>query len=221
MCGRKTLTKGKLEIIEELSVDEWEEEFEPSYNIAPTQFSPVLRKVSSHRVISPMRWGLVPAWAKDLSLAGRMINARAETILEKPSFRNLVNRKRCIVITDGYYEWKKTGNIKTPYYIHHPEGALLQMAGLWDQWLTPENTALFTYTVITTHPRPDIARIHNRMPAILPPDHAERWLSSQKLVRKDLQRLLSSHNSVELEAYPVSPLVNSPANDSPHCIKPA
>ena len=122
MCGRKTLTKDAQAIIEELLVDEWEQkdEYNPSYNIAPTQYSPILI-YNNNRKIEHMRWGLVPSWAKDKAIGAKMINARGETLLEKPSFKNLVSSNRCIVITDGYFEWQNIGTTKTPHYFHNPE----------------------------------------------------------------------------------------------------
>ncbi|SVC96196.1 uncharacterized protein METZ01_LOCUS349050, partial [marine metagenome] len=147
MCGRKTLTKGKIEIMEELFVDEWEDDFdwEPSYNIAPTQISPILLN-DGKRKVKPMYWGLVPSWAKDKTISAKMINARSETLGEKPSFQSLIYQKRCIVISDGYFEWKREGSKKIPYYIRDPDGKLLPMAGLWDEWIDKQEKRWLTYT---------------------------------------------------------------------------
>ena len=219
MCGRKTLTEDMQSIIEELAIQEWEDpdNYLPNYNIAPTQTSPILIDAGIRRV-KPMRWGLIPSWSKDMSFGARMINARAETIQEKPSFRNLLPNGRCIVITDGYYEWRKTGTGKQPYYIHHPEGRLLPMAGLWDRWINENGKSVFSYTVITTTPRPDLAFIHDRMPVILGCDNIDTWLQTKANPVENMLSLLRPFDR-GLETYPVSRLVNSPANNSPDCIQ--
>ena len=178
MCGRKTLTKGKIEIIEELFVDEWEDDFdwEPSYNIAPKQISPILLN-DGKRKVKPMYWGLVPSWAKDKTISAKMINARSETLGEKPSFQSLIYQKRCIVISDGYFEWKREGSKKIPYYIRDPDGKLLPMAGLWDECDDKQEKKWLTYTVITTDPSNQINQIHNRMPVILDKLEMDLWIN--------------------------------------------
>ena len=220
MCGRITLTRDMLSIIEELAIEEWEDpdRYFPSYNIAPTQLSPVMVQPGK-RVVKLMRWGLIPFWAKDESIGSKMINARSETLLEKPSYKNLVPRKRCVVITDGYYEWKKEGGRKIPYYIHHREGKLIPLAGLWDKWRSPEGKTIFSYTVVTTEPMDSIAHIHNRMPVILSHEHLDIWTNTTVHPHKDALQLLKPYPGT-LEAYPVSTFVNSPRNNSPVCIEP-
>jgi len=206
-------------IIEELAIEEWEDpdNYFPSYNIAPTQTSPILL-FSGKRLIRPMRWGLIPYWAGDISIGSRLINARAETLMEKPSFRNLVPKNRCVVVADGYYEWKKEGRKRTPYYIRHPAGELLPMAGLWDRWRSPDGNTFFSYTVITTPSRPDLAHIHNRMPAILLKSDLDTWIRTETYSPKAALSLLGPYPE-EMEAYPVAPIVNSPRNNSPECIR--
>ena len=207
-------------IIEELAIQEWEDpdNYLPSYNIAPTQTSPILIDDGIRRV-KPMRWGLIPSWSKDMSFSARMINARAETLLEKPSFRNLLPNKRCIVITDGYYEWHKSGSGKQPYYIHHPNGTLLPMAGLWDKWLNKEGKPVLSYTVITTTPQSVLAFIHDRMPVILALENLDKWLQTANNPSQTVLPLLQPYRGI-LEAYPVSKMVNSTANNSPACAQP-
>lgn len=209
-----------LSIIEELAVEEWEDpdRYFPSYNVAPTQLSPVMVHPGK-RVVKLMRWGLIPSWAKEKSIGSKMINARSETLLEKPSYKNLVPRKRCVVITDGYYEWKKEGGRKIPYYIHHREGKLIPLAGLWDKWRSPEGKTIFSYTVITTDPMDSIAHIHNRMPVILNHENLDIWTNISVHSHKDALQLLKPYSGT-LEAYPVSTFVNSPRNNSPACIEP-
>ena len=219
MCGRKTLTKEKIEIIEELLVDEWEEGFDwkPNYNIAPTQTSPILLNDGKRRV-RPMHWGLVPSWAKNKTLGAKMINARSETLREKPSFQSLIHQNRCIVISDGYFEWKRDGRKKIPHYIHDPEGKLLLMAGLWDRWVDEKEKKWLTYTVITTEPASRIRHIHNRMPAILDNPEMDLWINSSCPLNDALECLKPYEKPLEL--YPVSTYVNSPTNNAYQCILP-
>jgi len=220
MCGRKTLTKDMQSIIEELAIEEWEnpDNYLPNYNIAPTQNSPILID-NGKRIVKPMRWGLIPSWAKDEKFGARMINARIETLTEKPSYRNLVSTNRCIVITDGYYEWKKVGNRKVPYYFKNPNGDLFTMAGLYDTWKHPDGYMIPSYTIITKDAQQDIATIHNRMPIILPQEHLDEWLKTERFSVSMVLDFAKNTNPI-LENYPVSPLVNSVKNNSPDCILP-
>jgi len=206
-------------IIEELAVEEWEEPeaYTPSYNIAPTQASPVLIQ-TDRRIVRRLYWGLIPSWAKDRSRAARMINARAETLLEKPAFRSLVDSRRCVVIADGYYEWQRRGSRRQPYYFHSAEGRLLTLAGLWDLWISPEGEPIRTYTVITTASPPEIASIHHRMPVILPASQLKDWLDIRRIPPAEALHLLQRPTE-KLDVYPVSTLVNSPRNNSPQCIQ--
>ena len=218
MCGRKTLTKGKLEIIEELSVEDWEDDydFEPSYNVAPTQTHPILIH-SNRRAVRGMRWGLVPFWAKDIKMGARMINARSETVSEKPSFRNLIKRNRCIAIADGYFEWQRKGSQKQPYFIHRPDNRLLPLAALWDRWQQPDGSDLHSYTILTCAPSSDLAFIHDRMPVILADSKMDTWLSDSLAEQEEILSLLHPPEA-QLEFYPVSTQVNSVTNNSPENI---
>ena len=220
MCGRKTLTKDTQAIIEELLIDEWDQkdEYSPSYNIAPTKNSPILI-YNNKRKIEHMRWGLIPSWAKDKAIGAKMINARGETLLEKPSFKNLVISKRCIVITDGYFEWHNIGTVKTPYYFHDPKKRILPMAGLWDEWKSANGELMKTYTVITTTPKPEYAHIHNRKPVILPYSEIDLWINTRDHSPKAALGHVLPYR-YELEVYPVSTFVNSPKNNSARCIAP-
>ena len=164
-----------------------------------------------------MRWGLVPFWAKDLKMGSRMINARAETLTEKPAFRSLLRSKRCVLVTDGYYEWQQTDSGKQPFYIHHRQGQILPMAGLWDKWLDENEKEWNTYTVITTEPAESISHIHNRMPVILNKSHIDCWINSDYPPNEAIEYLKPYDNP--LEFYPVSAFVNSPANNTVECIK--
>ena len=217
MCGRKTLTKGKIEIIQDMLVDDWGEDWIPSYNIAPTQNTPILL-FNEKRFIKTMRWGLIPSWAKDIKIGNRLINARSDTLSEKPSFQKLLQSNRCVIITDGYYEWMQTNNGKIPYYIHNPHNNILPMAGLWDRWIDENNKEYHTYTVITTEPAQPIAHIHNRMPVILNFDEIDDWINANNLSEKALNMLAPFTNA--LEFHPVSNFVNSPGNNSEICVQP-
>jgi len=220
MCGRKTLTKDMQSIIEELAIEAWKnaDNYLPNYNIAPTQNSPILID-NGKRIIKEMRWGLIPSWAKDEKFGARMINARIETLLEKPSYRNLVSSNRCIVIADGYYEWKNESNKKVPYYLRDPNDKLLSMAGLYDVWQNPNGLFVQSYTIITKSAQNNLSNIHNRMPVILPQEHLNTWLKNEK--HSESNALELANNSMpDLEYFPVSLLVNSVKNNSPECLKP-
>jgi len=218
MCGRKTLTKGKMEIIEELSIQMWDESvpYQPSYNIAPTNFVPILVSENA-RVVRMMQWGLIPSWAKDPNSLPIFINARAETIFEKPSFSNLVDSNRCVVISDGYYEWRQEVGHKQPFFIHHSDGLILPMAGLWNRWESPTGEQKLTYTVITTSANSQLRFIHERMPAILTESALNAWLGCQNFSPASAMNLLKPFSG-DLEFYPVANRVNSVQNNQPDCI---
>ena len=219
MCGRKTLTRDMQSIIEELAIDEWaDDDFNPSFNIAPTQISPILIGEDNSRIVKPMQWGLIPHWAKDKSIGSKMINARSETILEKPSFQNLINQNRCVVITDGYFEWKRESDRNQPFYIFHPDKKLLPMAGLWTTWTSTDSQTIESYTVITTSPQKEIAHIHNRMPVILNPMTVDEWIHCETTPSNQaIVNLIPFTKS--LVFHPVSTLMNSPKNNSLDCIR--
>ena len=219
MCGRKTLTRDLQSIIEELAIDEYlDDGFEPSYNIAPTQFSPVLIGKDDSRVLKRMKWGLIPSWSKDEAIGSKMINARSESLLEKPSFQNLVHQHRCVVITDGYFEWKKGNEGSQPFYISHPKKKLLPMAGLWTTWESSSSRMISSYTVITTIPQKAITHIHNRMPVILNPIAIDEWIQCEKNTPDIAMANLVSYPG-NLSFYPVSTFMNSPKNNSKECIR--
>ena len=220
MCGRKTLTKGKLEIIEELLIDEWDDnpEYRPNYNIAPTDFNPVLLSKNNKRNVKMMRWGLIPSWAKDDKFAAKMINARAETLTEKPSFHNLINSNRCVIISDGFYEWMKTAGKKQPYYIKHPDHSLMPMAGLWSLWKNAAGIPLYSYTIITTKANQQMSFLHERMPVILAKENIDQWINSDNTNKNEALNLLQPYNK-ELDIYPVSTRVNSIKYNEPACIE--
>ena len=204
-------------IIEEIEADEWADNFEPSYNIAPSQYSPIAIKVNDKRIIKNMIWGLIPSWSKNKIVGQKMINARSETILEKPSFQGLVQSNRCIVIADGYFEWTIQNGIGQPYYIFHPEKKILPMAGLWTTWQSSELSIIESYTIITTKPQKPIAHIHNRMPVIIENGMINKWINCESNSLNSALDLLKPYSS-KLSFYPVSKYMNSPKNNSKECI---
>jgi putative SOS response-associated peptidase YedK len=221
MCGRFTLTVDTAELQEAFSGFTFPHPVAPRYNIAPTQ--PVLVLPNDARNQADFYlWGLIPSWSKDPGMGVRMINARAETLAEKPSFRGPYRYKRCLIPVSGFYEWKKEAsqNIKTPYYIRLKNQQPFALAGLWDEWLGPDGSQVKSCTIITTAPNPLIARLHDRMPVILKPTQYEDWLSPQPRQPGDLQDLLAPYPADEMEAYPISRMVNNARLDTPELIQP-
>jgi putative SOS response-associated peptidase YedK len=225
LCGRYTLTVPLSNLVDSFDVDPPEFDYPPRYNIAPTQDAPVIAQDADGRRMGLLRWGLVPSWAKDLSMGGRMINARAETVAEKPAFRRAFRHRRCLVPADGFFEWKpgaeKEGpkGAKVPHWIHREDREPFGMAGLWERWTPEEGNPVHTFTIITTDAVPEIRGIHPRMPVILPPGDLDEWLDSASSV-DDLLALLRP-NGDGIRTHPVSSFVNSPRNDGPECILPA
>jgi putative SOS response-associated peptidase YedK len=191
----------------------------PSFNIAPTQEIPVVINKEGNRLIT-CRWGLIPPWAKDLSISSRMINARAETLAEKPSFKGPFKKHRCLIVADGFYEWRKTETGKIPVYITMKNGLPFGFAGLYSDWAPPEGKSIRTCTIVTTEPNELITPIHNRMPVIIKPDDRDRWLDPDEHDPEALIPLLAPYPSDEMVAWQVSRAVNSPGYDSPENIEP-
>lgn len=219
MCGRYTLTAtGELQARFDIAGEA--PGVAARYNVAPTQTLPVVTRNSPNQ-LAVMRWGLIPSWAKDASVGNRMINARAETVAEKPSFRNALRARRCLVPASGFYEWKRDGTRKVPHYIHLTDEPLFAFAGLWEQWRSPEGETIRSYTIITTEPNALMASIHNRMPVILPREVEDDWLNGEITDAGYLTSLLRPYPADAMDAYPVSPAVNSPARDTPDLIAPS
>lgn len=219
MCGRYTLSAPGDAVAELLEL-ETAPRLEPRYNIAPTQEAAVLRLVDGNRELSPLRWGLVPFWAADPAIGSRMINARSETAADKPAFRTGLRRKRCLVPADGFYEWRRVAAGKQPYLLSLAGGGPFAFAGLWDRWVPHEGEPIESFTILTTRPNEMVATLHDRMPVILPPRHHELWLDPAVTSPERLGALLAPLPAAEMTAYPVSTLVNSPANDLPDCVQP-
>ena len=194
----------------------------PHYNIAPTQnILTVMREEHEEPAhVDLLRWGLIPSWSKDESIGSRMINARAETLAEKPSFKRLLNSKRCLIVADGFYEWMQEPGSKgkTPMYIRLQDNEVFAFAGLWDSWKNAEGEQIRTCTIITTEPNELMASIHTRMPAILSPEAREEWLDPANHDLALLTHLLGPYPADEMVARPVSRLVNDPRHDSAELI---
>jgi putative SOS response-associated peptidase YedK len=222
MCGRFTLTVDPAQVQDTFSSYTFPEKFAPRFNIAPTQ--PVLAIPNDDKFAADFFiWGLIPMWAKDPSIGNRLINARAETLAEKPAFRGSLKYKRCLILADGFYEWKTVEGrkSKTPYFIHMKDRRPFAFAGLWDSWNSPEGSQLKTCTIITTEPNELMSLLHNRMPVILHPRDYAKWLDPSPQTPDQLTPLLKPFPANKMDAYPVTPLVNKPANDIPELVVPA
>ena len=220
MCGRYSLTADEEQVQARFVARIPSGAQAARYNIAPTQPVWALVHAQEPRIVA-LRWGLIPSWAKDKAIGNRMINARAEGITEKPSFRRAMRKRRCLVLADGFYEWKKTGPSKLPYYIRLKSGEPFGFAGLWERWAGPSGETIHSCTIITTRPNELMADIHHRMPVIVPREAEERWLDPTGEDPQKVLPLLQPYAEGELEAYAVSTLVNSPRNDMAACIEPA
>ncbi len=217
MCGRFALFSTKWVIGEEFEVIELDE-LEPRYNVAPMQDVAAVVLSDGKRAIETFRWGLVPHWAKDEKLGSRMINARAETLAEKPSFRDAFANRRCLIPADGFYEWRKSGT-RNPVFFSMSDGKPFGLAGLWETWNPPSGGELKTCTIITTSPNDMVKGVHDRMPAIIPRKDRSAWLDPDTNVN-DLQSLLSPFRAGDMESTDVTKLVNDLRNDDEDLIKP-
>ncbi len=222
MCGRFTLTATFEEIIDRFDIQSFMEEelYSPSYNIAPSQaVLAVINDGKSNRM-GFLNWGLVPPWAKDRAIGNKMINARSESLTEKPSFRNAFKKKRCLVIADSFYEWKRhEDKTKTPMRIKLKSDEMFAMAGIWEGWKSPEGKTLYTCSVITTGPNDLMKGIHDRMPVILKPEDEKIWLDPSISDTNFLHQFLVPFDDNLMETYEVSSLVNSPKNNSVNLIQ--
>lgn len=220
MCGRYSLTKPELlKADHRFQLDLVPANLMPRYNIAPSQqVAAILNAAPS--TLQLVRWGLIPSWAKDPMIGYRMINARAETLAEKPAFRRPLQRKRCLIPADGFYEWQRLGTRKVPHWIRLISGEVFAFAGLWDSWTDPKTKAAVTScTIITTTPNQLLASIHDRMPVILPRESEAAWLS-EGLAPEQACALLTPYPATQMKASPISTLVNSPSNDTPEVLEP-
>ncbi|HTL90677.1 MAG TPA: SOS response-associated peptidase [Leptolyngbya sp.] len=211
MCGRFTQTQTAEAIAQSFDLDEVPQ-WQPRYNIAPTQQIPAI--VEPHH-FKTLRWGLIPAWSKDAAIGSKLINARAETVSEKPAFREAFKRRRCLILADGYYEWKKQSGKKQPFYFQLNHHQPFAFAGLWERWNAPEGEPLETCTLITTEANELAATVHDRMPVILQAEDYEAWLDPDF---SEARSLLRSYPSESMQTYAVPLSVNRPTHDDPDCI---
>ncbi|MBR7795228.1 SOS response-associated peptidase [Virgibacillus sp. AGTR] len=220
MCGRYTLLADELEILTTFDLDqEAIENYEPSYNIAPGQRILAIIHDGKQKRAGLLRWGLIPRWAKDERIGYKMINARSETAHQKPSFKQLLMQKRCMIIADSFYEWKKTENGKQPQRIQIKDRKLFAFAGLWDKWGYGDDE-LFTCTILTKAANKYVEAIHHRMPIILPVEKEDAWIKPTKQKPEDTQRFLQSLQEEALKSYAVQQYVNSAKHNDEQCIQP-
>jgi putative SOS response-associated peptidase YedK len=215
MCGRFALFAGPEELAKAFGVSIEDVALPPRYNIAPTQTVPVVRTTDGGRRLAPMHWGLIPPWAKDAAMGSRMINARAETVTEKPAFRVAFRSRRCLIPASGFYEWQARGRGKVPHFIRRQDGGLLALAGLWERWAPAGAEPVESCTILTTAANKLMQPIHDRMPVIVAPDDLPTWLGEVPTAPGALGALLRPCPPEALVAYPVSTYVNAPAHDDP------
>lgn len=220
MCGRFTARLGTPDLAALFHAAPSGESLSPSYNVAPGQLVPVVIVEDGVRVLLSMRWGLIPSWAKDPAIGNRLINARAETVAEKPSFRRALRERRCLILSDGFYEWKVAGGRKTPYHVTLGDRDVFAFAGLWERWVSPEGDELRTCAIVTTAANAFMRAIHERMPVILASGDEARWLDPAVKDPAALLPLLSPYEGGPMLARPVSTLVNRPSNNSPQVLLP-
>tara|TARA_B100000579_G_scaffold325531_1_gene275335 strand:- start:151 stop:840 length:690 start_codon:yes stop_codon:yes gene_type:complete len=218
MCGRFTLRVEDEDLSDFFDLPN-EVNVAPRYNIAPSQDIYTLRLTPSRREkkLGRMHWGLVPSWAQDPKIAFRLINARSETVENKPSFRDAFRSQRCLIPASGYYEWKREGKEKVPYLISHEDGKLMAFAGIWDTWINPAGEPLTSCSILTTEALPELEKIHSRMPLILESSDFDTWLSPSEIPD---QEFMMPYQRKALKAMPLSSHVNSAANDDPRCLEP-
>jgi putative SOS response-associated peptidase YedK len=217
MCGRFAQKSSAKKIAKKFKVEEVPPLAE-RYNVAPSQVVLAVREGSGAREATLLRWGLVPRWAKDPGIGNKLINARSETVTEKPSFREAFSRRRCLVPVDGFYEWSRRGERKRPFFFRMRDGEPFAIAGLWERW-EGEGGTLESCTLLTTGANELLAPHHDRMPVIIKPEDYDGWLDPNVRGDELLTALLRPYPDGEMDAYAVSPLVNSPSNDSPRCVE--
>ncbi|WP_307732760.1 SOS response-associated peptidase [Stigmatella ashevillensis] len=220
MCGRVTLQTPAVDLAREFALLGVRAAIErPRYNLAPTQLMAVVPN-DGQRMLDAYRWGLIPSWAKDAAIGNKLINARCETVAEKPSFRAAFKRRRCLALIDGWFEWRQSTKPKTPFLFRRKDGRPLALAGLWEEWTSPETGEVVrSCTLLTTGPNALMAPIHDRMPVLLSSAGQELWLRPEPMEHAALQPLLVPFEEDSLEAYEVSRIVNSPTQDVPACLE--
>ena len=220
MCGRFSQTDSLDIIAENFSIDEILTNQAPGYNIAPGSNIAAIIIKENRLLLVDFKWGFVPSWSKSPSIGNKMINARAETITEKPSFKNAIKSRRCLIVASGFYEWEKKENEKLPVYIQLKDRSTFGFAGLYETWQSPDGKKLNTCTIITTESNNLLIPIHGRMPVIIPQEDGKRWLSKPESQFPTILQMLKPYPSELMKWHYVSKKVNSPANNSPKCIEP-
>ncbi len=217
MCGRYTLAADPQAIADQFEVEP-PARFAPRYNIAPTQPVLIVQHADDRRVAHLVRWGLIPSWAKDAKIGNRLINARAETVAEKPAFRAALRRRRCLVPASGYYEWAAGPHGKQPWYVHAADGNCLALAGIWEHW-EHDGAVIESCAIITCAANARLAAVHDRMPVVIAPSDYARWLAPEHAGPAPLELLRPAADDA-FALYQVSTRVNSPRHDAPDCIEP-
>jgi putative SOS response-associated peptidase YedK len=223
MCGRYSLTRREAELVERFGIEQLiceSEKLAPRFNIAPSQLVPVIINKEGHRVLCQFKWGLIPFWAKDLKKNKPVINARSESVAEKPFFKQALLKRRCLIPADGFYEWKHQNKNKIPMYIHVNDRELFAFAGLWDEWTSPDGEVIRTCTIITTEANNSVAPVHDRMPVIVRAEHEALWLDPDIREVTQLTPVLAALPDEAIKMYQVSPRVNSPSQDLPELVEP-
>lgn len=219
MCGRYTVIATP-EVLRALFGYPEQPNFPPRFNIAPTQPVAIVRLVDGKRQFALMRWGLLPSWVKDPKTFALLINARGESVLDKPAFRAAMKRRRCLIPADGFYEWQAVAGRKQPFYVRAKSGAPFAFAGLWETWTGPNGEELDTAAIVTTRANRTLAPIHDRMPVVVPPEAFDLWLNCTKVDAITASALIAPAPENFFEAYPVSTHVNRVANDDPKLVEP-
>lgn len=222
MCGRFVLFSSSDEIRKTFSIDSIRAKVAPDYNVCPTRHILTIINENGQNVLVAMHWGLVPSWAKDRSMAARMINARSETLSEKPGFRNAFKKRRCLIPANGYYEWKGERGNRQPWYITTETGTPFAFAGLWERWIdrnSPDHSPLDSCTIVTTEAIASIRHIHDRMPALPAPEDYQSWLDPGLEDAAELNRMLRTGAIEQIRSHPVSKIVNSVRSNGPELIQ--
>lgn len=221
MCGRAALTTTPEDLREAFGLDETPQ-VSPHYNVPPSRPLAVLRtRAQGRRTIELLRWGLVPPWAKDAKLSHKLVLARSESILGSSAFRDAVRRRRCLIVVDGFFEWRREpGGRKTPFFVRRPGGEPFTLAGVWERWASRDGEVIESCAIVTQPSRPPVAAIHDRMPVVLERDEWDRWLEPTSKADDILRGMLEPHTPL-LVAYSVGSVVNDPRNDDARCLVPA
>ncbi len=215
VCNRYRLTHSKQYLAERFQASDDEVEEHPRYNIAPTQPVLIVRKEEGKksRHFTTMRWGLIPSWAKDMSIGNRTLNARSETVTTTPAFRESILTKRCLIPADGFYEWQKMGSVKQPYCFEVGEREVFAFAGLWNEWRSPDGEIIESCTILTTSPNSLVEDLHNRMPVIVAPDRYDLWLDPDVTDFDPIRDILKPYDAAQMRRYPVSTKLNNSQNE--------